>query len=296
MSGAAAGAEAFVALRPRLRALAYRFLGSMADAEDMVQAAWLRWQGADHGTVGDAEGYLLRIVARLCLDELKSARRRRETYIGPWLPEPVVETDPLAGRAAAEEVSVALFLALERLSPLERAAFLLHDVFGGQSDEVAATLGRTPAAVRQLAARARAHVRQARPRFPVSPEEGQRIAGAFRAAVDTGDAAALAALLAESAVLQADGGGIVTAATNPVVGRDRVARFFAGLGRKARVGRDHRPAWINGLPGYITRFEDGSLQTMALEIEGGLIRAVYVVRNPEKLRGLAWVEAGADRA
>lgn len=286
MSGAAAGAEAFIALRPRLRALAYRFLGSVADAEDVIQTAWLRWEGVDRGAVEDAEGYLLRIVARLCLDELKSARRRRETYIGPWLPEPVVETDPLAGRAAAEEVSVALMLALERLSPLERAAFLLHDVFGSDFEEVAATLRRSPAAVRQLAARARTHVQEARPRFPVTPEEGQRIAGAFRAAVETGDAAVFARLLAEDAVLRTDGGGVVTAAINPVVGRDRVARFFAGLARKARMGRDHSPAWINGLPGYVTRFEDGSVQTTALEIEAGLIRAVYVVRNPEKLRSL----------
>lgn len=286
MSGAAAGAEAFIALRPRLRALAYRFLGSVADAEDVIQTAWLRWEGVDRGAVEDAEGYLLRIVARLCLDELKSARRRRETYIGPWLPEPVVETDPLAGRAAAEEVSVALMLALERLSPLERAAFLLHDVFGSDFEEVAATLRRSPAAVRQLAARARTHVQEARPRFPVTPEEGQRIAGAFRAAVETGDAAVFGRLLAEDAVLRTDGGGVVTAAINPVVGRDRVARFFAGLARKARMGRDHSPAWINGLPGYVTRFEDGSVQTTALEIEAGLIRAVYVVRNPEKLRSL----------
>lgn len=286
MSGAAAGAEAFVALRPRLRALAYRFLGSVADAEDVVQAAWLRWEGSDRGAVEDAEGYLLRIVARLCLDELKSARRKRETYIGPWLPEPVVDTDPLAGRAATEEVSVALMLALERLSPLERAAFLLHDVFGSGFEEVAATLGRTPAAVRQLAARARAHVQEARPRFPVTPEEGQRIAGAFRAAIETGDAAALGRLLAEGAVLRTDGGGVVSAAINPVLGRDRVVRFFAGLARKARLGRVHEMAWINGLPGYVTRFEDGSVQTTALEVEAGLIRAVYVVRNPAKLRGL----------
>lgn len=287
MSGAAAGAEAFLAARPRLRALAYRFLGSMADAEDVVQVAWLRWAEADRESVADAEAYLRRIVARLCLDELKSARRRRETYIGPWLPEPVVETDPLAGQAAAEDISVALMLALERLSPLERAAFLLHDVFGGGFEEVAATLGRTPAAVRQLAARARVHVQQARPRFPVTPAEGQRIAVAFRAAIETGDAAALERLLAEDAVLRTDGGGVVSAAINPVFSASRIARFFAGLARKARLGRQHEMAWINGLPGYVTRFEDGSVQTTALEIEDGLVRAVYVVRNPEKLRGIA---------
>lgn len=294
MSGAGAGAEVFMAARPRLRALAYRFLGSVADAEDVVQAAWLRWAATEREAVGDAEAFLRRIVARLCLDELKAARRKRETYIGPWLPEPVVETDPLAGRAAAEEVSVALMLALERLSPLERAAFLLHDVFGDGFEAVAATLGRSPAAVRQLAARARAHVQQARPRFPVTPEEGRRIAGAFRAAVESGDAAALARLLAEDAVLRTDGGGVVSAARNPVVGADRIARFFAGLARKVRLGRRHDMAWINGLPGYVTRFEDGAVQTTALEIEAGQVRAVYIVRNPDKLRGVVRQPASDD--
>lgn len=276
----------FAAARPRLRALAYRFLGSIADAEDVVQAAWLRWAAADQAEVAEPEAYLRRIVTRLCLDELKAARRKRETYVGPWLPEPVVEADPLAGRAAEEEVSIALMLALERLSPLERAAFLLHDVFGSGFEEVAATLDRTPAAVRQLAARARSHVREARPRFPVTPEEGRRIAGAFRSAVESGDAAALARLLAEDAVLRTDGGGVVSAAINPVLGADRIARFFAGLARKVRLGARHEAAWINGLPGYVTRFDDGSVQTTALEIEGAAIRAVYVVRNPEKLRSL----------
>jgi len=152
---------------------------------------------------------------------------------------------------------------------------------------VAATLDRSPAAVRQLAARARAHVQQARPRFPVAPEDGRRIAEAFRAAIESGDAAALGRLLADDAVLRTDGGGVVSAAINPVFGADRIARFFAGLARKARLGRQHEMAWINGLPGYVTRFEDGSVQTTALEIEAGAIRAVYVVRNPEKLRRLS---------
>lgn len=286
MAGRDAAAEAFAAARPRLAALAYRFLGSRADAEDVVQAAWLRWQAAPREEVVEPAAFLRRIVARLCLDELKAARRRRETYVGPWLPEPLVESDPLAARAAQEEVSIALMLALERLSPLERAAFLLHDVFGAGFEEVAATLDRSPAAVRQLAARARSHVRTARPRFPVSPEEGRRIAGAFREAAGSGDAAALARLLAEDAVLRTDGGGVVRAAINPILGAERIARFFVGLARKAVLGHRHEPAWINGLPGYVTRFGDGGVQTTALEIEAGLVRAVYVVRNPEKLRGL----------
>jgi RNA polymerase sigma-70 factor (ECF subfamily) len=282
-----AGAEAaFADARPRLAALAYRFLGSVADAEDVVQAAWLRWRAVEHDSVDKPGAFLARIVTRLCLDELKSSRRQRETYVGPWLPEPLVETDPLAGRAAEEDLSVALMLALERLSPLERAAFLLHDIFGADFEAVATTLDRTPEAVRQLAARARAHVRAARPRFPVPPEEGARIAAAFYGAVAGGDAGALGALLAEGVVLRSDGGGVVRAALNPVVGRDRVARFFAGLARKGVGTASHEAAWINGLPGYVARLTDGTLQTTALEIEAGLVQAIYIVRNPEKLRRL----------
>lgn len=286
-SAASQAAEAaFTAARPRLAALAYRFLGSLADADDIVQAAWLRWRAVEHGDVDNPAAFLARIVTRLCLDELKSARRQRETYVGPWLPEPLVETDPLAGRAAAEDLSVALMLALERLSPLERAAYLLHDIFGADFAAVATTLQRTPEAVRQLATRARDHVRAARPRFPVPPEQGARIAAAFYGAVADGDAGALGALLAEDAVLRSDGGGLVRAALNPVFGRDRVARFFAGLARRGHVPVSHEPAWINGLPGYVSRDAEGKPQTTALEIEAGLVRAVYIVRNPEKLRRL----------
>lgn len=289
MSGAASttGDTAFAAARPRLAALAYRFLGSIADAEDVVQAAWLRWREADQEAVENPPAFLARIVTRLCLDELKSARRKRETYIGPWLPEPVVEQDPLGEREAAEDLSVALLLALERLSPLERAAFLLHDVFGTDFDEIARTLGRSPESVRQLAARARAHVRDARPRFPVPRDEGIRLAASFQAAVASGDASALQALLAEGAILRTDGGGIARAALNPVLGGAKIARFFEGIARKVPAGLTYEPAWINGLPGYITHWPDGSLQTTAIEIESGLIRAVYIVRNPEKLGHLA---------
>ncbi|MBE9604056.1 sigma-70 family RNA polymerase sigma factor [Acetobacteraceae bacterium H6797] len=285
MSAAASttGETAFAAARPRLAALAYRFLGSVADAEDVVQAAWLRWRETDQAQVANPPAFLARIVTRLCLDELKSARRKRETYIGPWLPEPVVEQDPLGEREAAEDLSVALLLALERLSPLERAAFLLHDVFGTDFDEIAATLSRSPESVRQLAARARNHVREARPRFPVARDEGTRLAASFQAAVASGDASALKALLAENAILRTDGGGVIRAAINPVYGNDKVARFFEGIARKVTDELSYTPAWINGLPGYITHWPDGSLQTTALEIESGLIRAVYIVRNPEKL-------------
>lgn len=277
----------FEAHRPRLVRLAYRMLGSMAEAEDVVQNAWLRWQRTDHSKVLAPQSFLSRIVTRLCLDELKSARTRREAYVGPWLPEPLIEQPDEPVR---DDLTLALMLALERLSPLERAAFLLHDVFGVPLGEVAATLERDAAAVRQLAVRARRHVEAARPRFPVAPEEGERIARAFFAASNTGDTAALRAMLAENVVVRADGGGKVTAFRNPIVGLEKALRLYAGLARK------YGPAGatlldivrVDGLPGFVSRMGVGAtvLQTTALGIEDGRITAVYITRNPDKLARL----------
>lgn len=281
-----APADGFEPHRRRLRGLAYRMLGSVADAEDVVQDAFLRWHGADRAAVDDAGAFLSRVVTRLCLDRLKSARARRETYVGSWLPEPVLDADAFGGgdaEDAALDLSVALMLALERLSPLERAAFLLHDIFDASFDEIAATLGRSPATCRQLATRARRNVRSERPRFPVPTEEGERIARAFRAAADSGDASALSQVLAVSVVLTADGGGRASAVKDPLVGREAVARFFSRLARAPLGPGVVREALINGLPGYVTRHADGTLQTTAFEIEDGLITAIHVVRNPDKL-------------
>ena len=279
-------ADGFEPHRRRLRGLAYRMLGSVADAEDVVQDAFLRWHGADRTTVDDAGAFLSRIVTRLCLDRLKSARARRETYVGSWLPEPVLDADAFgSGEAenAALDLSVALMLALERLSPLERAAFLLHDIFDASFDEIAATLGRSPATCRQLAARARRNVRSERPRFPVPTEESERIARAFRAAAVSGDASALSQVLAASVVFTADGGGRASAVKAPLVGREAVARFFSRVARAPLGPGVVREARINGLAGYVTRYADGTLQTTAFEIEDGLITAIHVVRNPDKL-------------
>jgi len=281
-----APADGFEPHRRRLRGLAYRMLGSVADAEDVVQDAFLRWHGADRASVNNAGAFLSRVVTRLCLDRLKSARARRETYVGSWLPEPVLDADAFGGgdaEDAALDLSVALMLALERLSPLERAAFLLHDVFDASFDQIAATLGRSPATCRQLAARARRNVRSERPRFPVPSEEGDRIARAFRAAADSGDASVLSQVLAASVVLTADGGGRATAVKAPLVGREAVVRFFSRLARAPQGSGVIREARINGLPGYVTRHADGTLQTTAFEIEDGLITAIHVVRNPDKL-------------
>lgn len=272
--------------RPRLVRLAYRMLGSMSEAEDIVQDGWIRWRRVDHAEVREPGAFLTRTVTRLCLDAMKSARARRETYVGSWLPEPIVEPD--GDDLRLDELTLTLMLALERLSPLERAAFLLHDVFDVGLDEVATTLKRDAAAVRQLAVRARRHVREARPRYPVGREEGDRIALAFFDASASGDLAGLRAMLADAVVLQSDGGGKVNAWRNPIVGLDRVVRLFGGLHRKLAVRPAVliRPAWIDGLPGYLSRERDNVLQTTALDIEGGRIVGIYVTRNPDKLRRL----------
>lgn len=296
-----AATDVFQAQRPRLLRLAYRMLGSLAEAEDIVQEAWLRWQRADRDTVAAPAAYLSRTVTRLCLDAMKSARARRETYVGAWLPDPIA--DPIADPVAApqdetlrlDELTYTLMLALERLSPLERAAFLLHDVFGLPSGEVAETLERDAAAVRQLAARARKHVRAARPRYQVAREEGERIARAFFAASTSGDTAALSGLLADDVVLISDGGGKVIAFRNPILGLQRVLRLFAGLYRKrAQLPTTFiRPLWIDGLPGFLSRARGDVLQTTALEIADGRIAAIYITRNPDKLTHIA---AAADEA
>lgn len=276
-------AASFDPLRPRLVRVAYRMLGSVADAEDAVQEAFIRWLGADRAAVREPEAYLRRTVTRLCLDHLKSARVQRESYVGPWLPDPIVD-----GEDEAEDVTLPLMLALERLSPLERAAFLLHDVFGLGFEEVAATIERDPAACRQLAARARGHVREARPRFRLEKQRGMEIASAFFTASRSGDMSALGALLAEDVSMHADGGGKRPAAVTPVLGARRVLQLHKALGALyARHGSQLvRTCSINGLPGIVTLESDGVLQTTAFEIEQGRIAAIYIMRNPDKLRHL----------
>jgi RNA polymerase sigma-70 factor (ECF subfamily) len=275
----------FDPLRPSLVRVAYRMLGSVADAEDVVQDAFLRWLDVDRKAVREPEAYLRRVVTRLCLDRLKSVRRRRETYIGSWLPEPVVES----AEDEIDDVTLPLLMALERLSPLERAAFLLHDVFGFDFEEVAATIGREPAACRQLASRARAHVRADRPRYPVPRERGREIAEAFFTASRDGDMERLRALLAADVTLYADGGGKAPARKVPAVGLDDVMRMFATFASVYTASRSRlvRYGTINGLPGFVTIERGGILQTTALEIEHGGVVAIYVVRNPDKLRHIA---------
>ncbi len=263
-------------------------LGSREDAEDVLQDAWLRFSRAED--VRNAEAFLVTAVTRLCLDRMKSARARREIYVGPWLPEPVLDAEALSPHAAtelADDLSFALLLALERLSPLERAAFLLHDVFDASFVEVAATLDRSEAACRQLATRARKAIRDARPSPPAPPPQHEKLLAAFAVAVGTGDVTGLAALLREDAILLNDGGGRKRTALNPIHGPDRIARFFIGLVRKhqaAGTALRAEPAHINGASGLLL-FLDGALdQTLSIAVEDDRIVAIYSVRNPEKLR------------
>lgn len=282
------GADAiFEQRRPAMTGLAYRMLGSRAEAEDVVQDAWLRWRKVDADTVEAPGAYLNRVVTRLALDRLKSARARREIYVGEWLPEPVVEPDFEAGADA--DLSVAFLLALERLTPLERAAFLLHDVFDTPFAEVAAALGRTETACRQLAARAREHVRRDRPRYTPSIDEERRLTTAFFAAVFSGDEVALRDLLAQDVVMHADGGGKVNANLNPVKGLAKAVALILGVRRKwpPPAGTTVRLARVNGQPGLVLASDGVVFQTMSLEIANGRIAAVYTVRNPEKLVGVA---------
>lgn len=274
--------------RPYLLGLAYRMTGSWSDAEDVVQDAWLRWQAVTHDDIESPRAFLSQTVTRLCLDLFKSARARREEYVGTWLPEPLPTAWDEAGsdpNALSHDLSLAFMLTLERLSPLERAAFLLSDVFDLSFKDIAQTLHRSEAACRQLAARARKRVREARPRYRVNEEEGVRIAEAFLQASREGHVEQLRSLLAEDAVLQTDGGGKKLATLRPILGADKIARFFAGIA--AKEGGSAQGAQIthlNDMPSIVLIEADGLPRTISLDIRDGKVAAVYIIRNPDKLR------------
>lgn len=275
--------ETFEVHRPRLKRLAYRMLGSVAEAEDVLQDAWIRWTRAED--VNDPGGWLVRTTSRLCIDRLRSAKAQRDAYRGPWLPEPLIEElteDPVE---RAEEVSVAFLLALERLSPLERAVFLLHDVFDQDYDAVAETLGRNEAAVRQLASRARTHVRDARPRFSVSQGEAAKLVGAFMTAIAQGDMVSLSAVLAADAVMLTDGGGKRPSALRAMVGPEDIIRLIEGLAWRNTTVWDgtYRPVRINGYPGLILDLADGPMTVSFEPGEEGKLVGIYLMRNPDKL-------------
>jgi RNA polymerase sigma-70 factor (ECF subfamily) len=277
-----APAEEFREQRPRLFALAYRMLGSAADAEDVLQDAWLRLQAAEPGGIVSLGAWLSTVVTRLCLDHLKSARHRRESYPGPWLPEPL----PTEATADRESISMAFLLLLEQLTPAERAAYLLHEVFDYSHGEIAEILGTSAANCRQLAVRAKGHLRERRPRFAPSPESHERLLTQFLLVAQSGQLGPLKQLLSAEVVLRSDGGGKASAATRPIHGSDRVARFFLGLaGKMARhpLPIEHRVLSVNGWPALVT-LEGGRVRfVLSMESDGQLIHALYSVLNPDKL-------------
>jgi RNA polymerase sigma-70 factor (ECF subfamily) len=288
-------AEAYADLRPLLFSIAYRMLGSVAEAEDVVQEAFLRFHRAVTERAADVaspKAYLSAATTRLAIDALRSARVRRERYVGAWLPEPLLTGEGAEDAARvvedADSLSMAFLLVLERLSPVERAVFLLHDVFDFGFAEVASIVGRSEANCRQLAVRARRHVEEHRPRFEPSPQRRDELADRFFAAVGEGDVDGLVELLAADAVVVGDGGGRVPSWGRPIVGRDRVARLFLTLGRQSReLGATARRVQVNGQPGAMTFDAEGRLvNVFALDVADDRVRAVRSVINPDKLRHL----------
>lgn len=280
-------AAAFEQLRPYLRRVAYGVLGSLSEADDVVQDAWLRLQRVDPATIADLRAYLAQVTARLALDVLGSARVRRETYVGPWLPEPVVEAaGPQEQVTLDESISMALLVVLERLSPPERTAFILHDVFGYTFAEVSETVGRSEAAVRQLASRARRHVEEHGARFDPSPQEHRQAFAAFLDALEGGGVADLVAVLDPAVVMVSDGGGVVNASRTPLRGAERVARVLAASRTKNQL--DVREATVNGLAGVIIRdIATGVLTVLSVTVRHGRIARIDIMRNPEKFNGIA---------
>ena len=283
--------ETFVAHRNLLFTVAYELLGSAADAEDVLQETWLRWAGVDLGTVRDRRAYLVRITTRQALSRLRTLGRRKESYVGTWLPEPLLTAPDVAEDVElADSVSMAMLLVMETLTPSERAVFVLREVFDLEYEEIADAVGKSQAAVRQIAHRARAHVAARRPRGSISPNETREALDAFGRAVETGDLQGLLDILAPDAVLLGDGGGVKQAVPRPIVGADKVARLLiGGLGRVTALSM--RPAEVNAGPALIIRL-DGEIDTVvAVRIDHGLITGLYAVRNPEKLSYMRGVTA-----
>jgi RNA polymerase sigma-70 factor (TIGR02957 family) len=276
--------DPFVTHRSLLFTVAYEMLGSAADAEDVVQETWLRWAGVDQSEVHDPRAYLVRITTRQVLDRLRTIGRRQESYVGPWLPEPLLTAPDVAEDVElADSLSMAMLLVLETLGPTERAVFVLREVFDLGYDEIAEAVDKTQTAVRQIAHRARAHVAARRPRDVASPAETRVALEAFQRAVETGDLQGLLDILAPDIVALGDGGGLKQAMPRPVVGADKVARLFA-VGMKMireRVSVD--PAQVNGHPALIMRLNDEIDSVVAVQIEDGLITGLFTVRNPDKL-------------
>ncbi|MFH0177252.1 RNA polymerase sigma-70 factor [Streptomyces cacaoi] len=276
--------DTFVAHRNLLFTVAYEMLGSAADAEDVLQETWLRWVDVDLAQVRDRRAYLVRITTRQALNRLRTMTRRKEAYVGPWLPEPLLTASDVAQDAElAESVSMALMLVLETLSPTERAVFVLREAFDVSYDEIATAVDKSPAAVRQIAHRARKHVDARRPREVVSPRETRAVLESFRRALATGDLQGLLDVLAPEVVMLNDGGGVKQAARRPVVGADRVARFIISTASRHEAVLTGHPTVVNGSPALLVRLDGENDGVMAIRVEDARITGIYYVRNPEKL-------------
>jgi len=283
-------------LRPRLFRLAYRMLGSRQEAEDAVQEAFLRWHRSDTAKVRSPEAWLVTALSRICIDRLRVLSAEREAYIGPWLPEPLVEDAPPPDHALdlASDVSMALFVVLERLAPEERAAFLMHDVFDCGYSEIASALGKSEAACRQLVHRARERVRRERPRFKVSEASHRRLVEAYVKAIQERDAQRIAALLAPDAVFVSDGGGKTWAALRPVLGRERIARMEVGVLRKLPGRFNIRLTSVNGRAGAVSLLDGQVFSVTSFDTDGQCILSVMRILNPEKLRHLPFTPSRED--
>ncbi|MEU9015664.1 RNA polymerase sigma-70 factor [Streptomyces sp. NPDC048479] len=279
-----AATETFVAHRNLLFTVAYEMLGSAADAEDVLQETWLRWVKVDLGQVRDQRAYLVRITTRQSLNRLRTMKRRREAYVGQWLPEPMLTAPDVAEDVElAESVSMAMMLILETLSPTERAVFVLREVFDVGYDEIAAAVDKSPGAVRQIAHRARQHVDARRPRKVVSPSEARAALESFQRALETRDPQDLLDVLAPEVVLVSDGGGVKRAALRPVIGAEKVVRFYLGGSGKTEGTITCDPTVVNGNPALVVRLDGEIDGVMAIRVEDARITGLYYVRNPEKL-------------
>jgi RNA polymerase sigma-70 factor (TIGR02957 family) len=297
-------ARVFDGHRSLLVSVAYRVLGSVTDAEDAVQEAWLRWSGVDHSTINDPRAFLVRVTTRLAIDRLRRVQARKESYVGPWLPEPILtRQDPSEDAAMAESVSMAMLVVLETLSPLERAVFVLREAFGMPHAEIAEVLGRREEAVRQLARRAREHVRERRGRFDADSDEQRRVTERFLEATSNGDLESLMAVLSPDVELVADSGGKALAPRRPVRGAEKVARFLGAIVGEEQTARFLRSvgseatsevfvrlAPVNGETGVVIHAGDRPISALVLDVSGGLVRTIRLVANPEKLAGLRGIE------
>ncbi len=287
MSVSDAAQATFEEHRALLLGVAYRIVGQMSDAEDVVQEAWLRWSSIDHAEVRDPRAFLVRVVTRLSIDRLRRIRARRESYVGDWLPEPLPTADGPEGNVERRDsVSMALLVVLETLSPLERAVFVLREAFGFTHAEIAEALGRTEEAVRQLARRAREHVEERRPRFASDPVSQRRVADRFLAAALTGDLAALIRVLSPGVTLTTDSGGHVRAPLRALEGAEKVARFLAAISARGLPGPSAAVMELNGAPAIVVRSEGAPVAAFALDVDGELIERIYLIANPAKITRL----------